>query len=53
MTVATATARTSAYQGRVYYFCSQDCREKFEAAPTTYAKLATPGLNEKEHRHGC
>ena len=32
MSVKTCAAKTSAYLGRVYYFCSQTCREKFEAA---------------------
>lgn len=29
-------ARPSVYDGQVYYFCSRDCREIFEAAPHTY-----------------
>lgn len=37
MPVRTAEAKTSAYQGQVYYFCSPICREKFEAAPATFA----------------
>lgn len=53
MTVQTASAKTSAYQGRIYHFCSQNCREKFEAAPATYAKQMTTGLREGEHHHGC
>ena len=24
------------YQDKVYYFCSQTCREKFKAEPATY-----------------
>lgn len=37
MTVVIAGAKSSIWQGTPYYFCSQDCREKFEAAPQTYA----------------
>ena len=40
MTVQTAGAKSSVYAGHVYYFCSQDCRAKFEAAPPSYVKVA-------------
>ena len=36
--VQTATARSAVHDGHVYYFCSQDCRQKFEAAPASYVK---------------
>ena len=36
MDVKTATAKPSFHDGLVYYFCSQDCREAFEAAPGKY-----------------
>jgi len=36
-----AQAKSSVYDGHVYYFCSQACRERFEAAPETYPRLAT------------
>ena len=49
MKVATASARSSLFQGKVYYFCSADCREKFEASPASFlGKTPTP----MEHRHG-
>lgn len=35
-TVATATAKPSVFDGDVYYFCSRECREIFEAAPHVY-----------------
>jgi len=35
-TVATATAKSSVHGGEVYYFCSRECREAFEASPETY-----------------
>ena len=44
-----AKARSSLFQGKVYYFCSADCREKFEASPASFlGKTPTP----MEHRHG-
>jgi YHS domain-containing protein len=54
MTVATAGAKSSLHEGRVYYFCSQTCREKFEAAPASYAKaMAKPTTPSQtmEHQH--
>ena len=38
MTVQTAGAKSAVHDGQVYYFCSQDCRQKFEAAPAAYVK---------------
>ena len=38
MTVQTAGAKSAVHDGQVYYFCSQDCRQKFEAAPASYVK---------------
>lgn len=35
-TVATASASPSVFDGNVYYFCSRQCREVFEAAPDDY-----------------
>jgi YHS domain-containing protein len=40
MTVQTAGAKSAVHNGRVYYFCSQDCREKFENNPASYVKAA-------------
>lgn len=34
--VVTKTAKSSVHAGNVFYFCSRDCREVFEAAPGTY-----------------
>jgi YHS domain-containing protein len=55
MTVENATAKSAVYQGQAYYFCSQSCRDKFEAAPAAYAKaLATPAAVQQSSRHhGC
>ncbi|HQT79651.1 MAG TPA: YHS domain-containing protein [Rhodopila sp.] len=52
-TVKAAAAKTAVYQGQVYYFCSQNCREKFEAAPASYAKSQSMASPQKEHQHGC
>ena len=51
-TLKTAAAKSSAYGGRVYYFCSATCRDKFEAAPNRYA-AAGAGSPAKEHHHAC
>ena len=52
MPVQTASAKTAAYAGTVYYFCSQDCRAKFEAAPSSYAKTAVATSQPQERHHG-
>ncbi len=41
-TVFTADARPSVFDGQVYYFCSRECREAFEAAPGHYAGQGEP-----------
>lgn len=48
-TVATATAKSSVHDGRVYYFCSRDCREIFEVAPDLYVGFTTPETMERIH----
>ncbi len=51
MTVVTRDAKSTVFDGTVYYFCSPDCREKFEASPASY--LAGRGHSEHtEHHHG-
>jgi YHS domain-containing protein len=46
-TVRTDDAKSSVHDGSVYYFCSRDCREIFEAAPDQYL-----GRNaEVTHQH--
>lgn len=51
-TVQTTTAKPSVHDGQVYYFCSRDCRERFEAAPDTYLAAFTDKLdNHKEQTH--
>lgn len=52
MSVQTENAKSVVHDGSVFYFCSQDCREKFEAEPETYL-MAPPGSAiAKEHTHG-
>ena len=53
MKVKTRNAKSAVHDGRVHYFCSQECRERFEAAPDTY--LAGPygtSPDIKEQAHG-
>jgi Cu+-exporting ATPase len=35
-----SATETSEYKGRTYYFCSRECKEKFDANPEQYAKAA-------------
>jgi YHS domain-containing protein len=39
MTVETKTAKSSVYDVHVYYFCSQDCRQKFDESPVAYVTM--------------
>lgn len=51
-TVQTVEAKSAVHDGTVYYFCSRDCREIFEAAPTQYlGSDAKAQHSQKEHRH--
>jgi YHS domain-containing protein len=36
--IATRCAKPSLHDGWVYYFCSRECRETFEAAPDRYVR---------------
>ncbi len=40
-------AGESTYQGTTYYFCSQECKDKFDKDPRKYADKAA----QQEHRH--
>ncbi len=51
-TVSTDEAKPSVHSGSVYYFCSRECREIFEAAPDQYVGLhanAPHSLSENSH----
>ncbi|MCB1519127.1 MAG: YHS domain-containing protein [Hyphomicrobiaceae bacterium] len=52
-TVRPEGAKSSVFDGTVYYFCSRDCREIFEAAPRQYVSptIGTP-QTQVEHSHG-
>lgn len=52
MTVETVRARSSVFDGRIYYFCSASCREKFETNPTAFAKPTDTASQQKEPAHG-
>jgi len=52
MSIRTAEAKSALYAGQIYYFCSQACREKFEAAPTNYVKAPGFGSKQEKHHHG-
>lgn len=40
------------YEGKSYYFCSDDCRKKWDADPGRYAgkEMAAPGMRAKSSR---
>ena len=50
-TVATDKAKSSVYAGNVYYLCSRECREVFEAAPDLYMGGGNPDDPKLEHSH--
>lgn len=35
---ATECEHTAEYHGKTYYFCSSDCKKKFEVDPVSYIK---------------
>jgi len=50
--IRTRSAKPSVYQGKVYYFCSRECREVFEAAPAIYLQeAANSAASAREHVH--
>lgn len=51
MTIETAAAKSAVHDGTVFYFCSADCREKFENAPAAYLKKTTESSQPTEHSH--
>lgn len=50
-TVATDKAKPSVFAGNVYYFCSRECREVFEAAPDLYVGGGDGNARRLEHSH--
>lgn len=52
-TVNTDTAKSAVYAGKVYYFCSNEDRDRFEAAPERYVGAeANRAPTQMEHSHG-
>ena len=50
--IATRVAKPSVFDGNVYYFCSRECREVFEAAPDLYVRGQQHDNNRQlEHSH--
>ena len=53
-TLDTASALTSVYRGKIYYFASAENRAIFEAKPEQYIGSDQPDPHQhKTHRHGC
>lgn len=53
MSVQTESAKSSVYRGTVYYFCSVEHRDQFEAAPERYiGSKAGTEPKAMEHHHG-
>ena len=51
-TVHTQGAKSAVHDGTVYYFCSRECREQFEAAPHLYVGAAAhPQSRQMDHAH--
>lgn len=52
-TVETARAKSSVFGGWVYYFCSSECRERFEDGPATFLSEDAPHVPPRlEQSHG-
>lgn len=52
-TVRTDKAKSSVHDGSVFYFCSRECRERFEAAPHLYVgPNADQRPSQTDHAHG-
>ena len=51
--VRTDQAKSSVHDGTVFYFCSRECRERFEVAPHVYVgPKADQQSKQKDHAHG-
>jgi YHS domain-containing protein len=51
MVVETATAKTSVHAGRLYHFCSANCRDRFEASPASFINSTNYVPMGKEDKH--
>ncbi|MBU4529314.1 MAG: YHS domain-containing protein [Hoeflea sp.] len=53
ISVQTRNAKSAVHDGHVYYFCSRECRERFEAAPDSYLAKADGAMTDmREQAHG-
>jgi YHS domain-containing protein len=53
MTLRPNQAKSAVHDGTVYYFCSGECRDRFEAAPQLYVRpKAKQEPKQMEHSHG-
>ncbi len=50
--VRTETAKSSVYHGSIYYFCSAEHRDAFEADPERYLGSRPAETRQLEHHHG-
>ncbi len=51
MAVDPKVSKSSIYDAHAYYFCSQDCRQKFEDSPARYIAHTAGSVQTMEHRH--
>lgn len=51
-TVHTKAAKSAVHDGHVFYFCSRDCRERFEAAPESYLASEASAVPERVLSNG-
>ena len=50
--IRTSSAKPSVHDGKVFYFCSRECREIFEAAPDQYIGVGvSQQMSELEKSH--
>ena len=52
MSVRPESAKSSVYRGTVYYFCSPEHRDAFEAEPERYLGRQGGAQSPMEHHHG-
>jgi YHS domain-containing protein len=52
MTVDRTKALTAEHAGHTYFFCSEHCRQAFEADPDRYMGASGPAEGHHAHRHG-
>ena len=48
-----ATAPSSKYDGKTYYFCCPPCKDSFDKEPDKYINGNKPGAPHGHHGHHC